>query len=160
MPDPALLSAAKCLISGMADTNEKYCSISENQIIRPPGHAPCVEVYFRDRKKLNFSFCGLFCVYGEGCQFFLALPQGKERKSVWQNEKSESGLENWKHGWRLRKRNTRSITAHGGSRKSGSRGTGKQWGNKGIKRNRMVNLPGAAGAYKAVGSECADGCGG
>lgn len=60
MPDPALLSAAKCLISGVADTNEKYCSISENQIIRPPGHAPCVEVYFRDCKKLNFSFCGLF----------------------------------------------------------------------------------------------------
>lgn len=99
MPDPAFLSAAKCLISGMPDTNEKCCSISENQIIRPPGHAPCVEVHFKDRKKLNVSFLrSFFCVYGEGCQFFLALPQGKERKAVWQNEKSESGPENWKHG--------------------------------------------------------------
>ena len=138
MPDPALLSAEKSLISGMPDTNEKYCSISENQIFRPPGHAPCVEVYFRDRKKLNVSFLrSFFCVYGEGCQFFLALPQGKERKAVWQNEKSESGPENWKRGWRLRKRNTRSITAHGGSRKSGSRGTGKRWRNVDIRRNPM-----------------------
>lgn len=60
MPDPALLSATKCLISGMPDTNEKCCSISENQIIRPPGHAPCVEVHFRDRKKLNVSFLRLW----------------------------------------------------------------------------------------------------
>lgn len=75
MPDPALLSAAKCLIGGMLDTNEKYCNISENQIIRPPGHDPCVEVYFRDRKKLNVSFLrSFFCAYGEGCQLFLALP--------------------------------------------------------------------------------------
>ena len=60
MPDPALSSAVECLISGMPDTNEKYCSISENQIFRPPGHAPCVEVYFRDRKKLNVSFLRSF----------------------------------------------------------------------------------------------------
>ena len=52
MPDPALLSGIKCLISGMPDTNEKYCSISQNQIMRPPGHAPCGMVYFKDREKL------------------------------------------------------------------------------------------------------------
>lgn len=73
MPDPALLSAAKCLISGMPDTNEKYCNISENQIIRPPGHDPCVEVYFRDRKKLNVSFLRSFFVLMEKAVSFFWL---------------------------------------------------------------------------------------
>ena len=73
MPDPALLSAAKCLISGMPDTNEKYCSISENQIFRPPGHAPCVEVYFRDRKKLNVSFLWSFFAFMEKAVSFFWL---------------------------------------------------------------------------------------
>lgn len=73
MPDPALLSAAKCLISGMPDTNEKYCSISENKIIRPPGHAPCVEVHFRDRKKLNVSFLRSFSAFMEKAISFFWL---------------------------------------------------------------------------------------
>lgn len=73
MPDPALLSVAKSLISGMPDTNEKYCSISENQIFRPPGHAPCVEVYFRDRKKLNVSFLRSFFAFMEKAVSFFGF---------------------------------------------------------------------------------------
>lgn len=137
MPDPALLSGMKYPVSGMPDTKEefhvkffkicfKYHCISQNQIMCPPGHIQSDKVYFNGRKKLKHDFLrSFFCAFKIGCQFFLALPQGKERKAVWQNEKSESGLEKWKHGWRLRKRNIRNITVHGGSRKSGSRGTGK-----------------------------------
>lgn len=73
MPDPALLSAEKSLISGMPDTNEKYCSISENQIFRPPGHAPCAEVYFRDRKKLKVSFLRSFFAFMEKAVSFFWL---------------------------------------------------------------------------------------
>ncbi len=62
MPDPALLSGGKCLISGMPDTNEEYFSISKNQIMHPPGQAPCEKVYFRGRKKLNASFLRSFFV--------------------------------------------------------------------------------------------------
>lgn len=62
MTDPVLLSGIKLPISGMSDTREEYCSISENQIIRPLGHAKCVEVHFRDRKKLNVSFLRSFCI--------------------------------------------------------------------------------------------------
>ncbi len=60
MPDPALLSGEICLISGMPDTNEEYFSINKNKIMHPPGHAPCGEVYFRGRKKLNASFLRSF----------------------------------------------------------------------------------------------------
>lgn len=133
MPDPALLSGGKCLISRMPDTKEEYCSISKNQIMHPPGHALCGRVYFKDREKLNVSFLrSFFCAYGIGCQFFLALPRGKERKAVWQIEESKSGQENGKSGWRLRKKSISAITAHGGSRKSVNRGTGKQWRRKEI----------------------------
>lgn len=73
MPDPALLSVAKCLISGMPDTNEKYCSSSENQIFRPPGHVPCVEDCFRDRKKLNDNFLRSFFALMEKADSFFWL---------------------------------------------------------------------------------------
>ena len=73
MPDPALLSGIKCLISGMPDTNEKYCSISQNQIMRPPGHAPCGMVYFKDREKLNVSFLRSFFALMESAVSFFWL---------------------------------------------------------------------------------------
>lgn len=81
MPDPALLSAAKCLISGMPDTNEKYCSISENQIFRPPGYIPCVEVHFKDRKKLNDSFLrSFFALIEKAVSFFWLYRKVKKGK--------------------------------------------------------------------------------
>lgn len=60
MPDPALLSVTKRLISRMPDTKKEYCSISQNQIMRPPGHAPCGRIYFKDREKLKDSFLRSF----------------------------------------------------------------------------------------------------
>lgn len=60
MPDPALSSGIECLRRGMPDTKEAYCNISQNQIMRPPGHAPCGMVYFKDREKLNVSFLRSF----------------------------------------------------------------------------------------------------
>lgn len=151
MPDPLLSSSGKGLMSIRIIANEEnsaaflnFCygfySISKNQILHPPGRSPCGEKYFEDRKKLNPGFLRSFLVFKRsGSQSFLALPQGKERKAVCQNGKSRSSPERKKYGWRLRKRNTGSITAHGGRRKSGSRGTGKQWGKTGIRKNPMRN---------------------
>lgn len=71
MPAPALISGIKHPISGMPDTNEKYHSINQNQIMHPTEHVPDVRVYFKDRKKLNCSFLrSFFVVPGIGCQFF------------------------------------------------------------------------------------------
>lgn len=70
MPAPALISWIKYLISGLPDTNEKYYSINENQILRPLGHIKRLDVYFKDREKLNYSFLRpFFCVLRIGCQF-------------------------------------------------------------------------------------------
>ena len=81
MPDPALLSGIKCLISGMPDTKEEYCSISQNQIMRPPGHAPCGRVYFKDRKKLNASFLrSFFALMGSAVNFFRLYRKVKKGK--------------------------------------------------------------------------------
>lgn len=75
MSDPAFSSGRKCLISGTPDTKEEYCSISQNQIMCPPGHAPCGRIYFKDRIKVEcWFFAVFFCAYGIGCQLFLALP--------------------------------------------------------------------------------------
>lgn len=73
MPDPALSSGRKCLISGMPDTKEEYCSISQNQIMCSPGHAPCGRVYFKDREKLNVSFLRSFFVLMESAVSFFWL---------------------------------------------------------------------------------------
>lgn len=67
MTDPALLSGMKYSISGMPDTKEeyhvkffkicfKYHCISQNQIMRPPGHIQSDKVYFNGRKKLKYDF--------------------------------------------------------------------------------------------------------
>ena len=90
MPDPALLSAVECLISGMPDTNEKYCSISENQIFRPPGHAPCVEVYFRDRKKLNVSFLRSFFAFIEKAVSFFWLYRKVKKGKLYGKTENQS----------------------------------------------------------------------
>lgn len=96
MPDPALLSAAKSLISGMPDTNEKYCSISENQIFRPPGHAPCVEVYFRDRKKLNVSFLRSFFAFMEKAVSFFWLYRKVKKGKLYGKTKNQNPV--WRTG--------------------------------------------------------------
>lgn len=69
MPAPALISWIKYLISGLPDTNEKYYSINENQILCSLGHIKHVEVYFKGCRKLNYSFLRpFFCVPIIGCQ--------------------------------------------------------------------------------------------
>ena len=90
MPDPALLSAAKCLISGMPDTNEKYCSISQNQIMRPPGHAPCGRIYFKDRKKLNDSFLRSFFAYMESAVSFFCLYRKVKKGKLYGRSKNQN----------------------------------------------------------------------
>lgn len=149
MPDPLLSSSGKGLISIRIIANEEnsiaflnfcygYYSVSKNQFIRPPGRSPCGEKFYEDRKKLNSGFLRSFLVL-EGAADGLFWLYRRVRKAVCQNGKSRSGPERKKYGWRSRKRNTGSITAHGGRRKSGSRGTGKQWRKTGIRKNPMRN---------------------
>ena len=92
MPDPALLSAVKCLISGMPDTNEKYCSSSENQIFRPPGHAPCVEVHFKDRKKLNDNFLRSFFVIMRKADSFFWLYRKVKKGKLYGKTKNQNPI--------------------------------------------------------------------
>lgn len=89
MPDPALLSGIKCLISGMPDTKEEYCSISQNQIMCPPGHAPCGRIYFKDRKKLNDSFLRSFFAYMESAVSFFWLYREVKKGNLYGRSKNQ-----------------------------------------------------------------------
>lgn len=81
MPDPALSSGIKRLISGMPDTKEEYCSISQNQIMRPPGHTSCGRVYVKDREKLNVSFLrSFFALMKSAVSFFWLYRKVKKGK--------------------------------------------------------------------------------
>lgn len=90
MPDPALLSGIKCLISGMPDTKEEYCSISQNQIMRPPGHAPCGMVYFKDREKLNVSFLRSFFALMESAVSFFWLYRKVKKGKLYGRSKNQN----------------------------------------------------------------------
>ena len=90
MPDPALSSGRKCLISGMPDTKEEYCSISQNQIMCPSGHAPCGRVYFKDREKLNVSFLRSFFVLMESAVSFFWLYRKVKKGKLYGRSKNQN----------------------------------------------------------------------
>lgn len=147
MPDPAILAHREWL-NHRIDTTDNYraeyfylhCEKSSyigNKIMYPPGHSTCGQKANADRRKSETGFFAVFfCAFLEKsiCSC-LALLRSKERDNRCQEEKSKSNqVKKWS-GWRLRKRNIRTITAHGGSRRRRSRGTGRLWRRRDIGRN-------------------------
>ena len=149
MPDPAI-PAHGAWLNHRIDTTDNYraeyfnlhCKKSSyigNKIMYPPGHSPCGQKANTDRRKSETGFFAVFF-----CAFLdrdicpcLALLRSKERDSRCRKEKSKSSLEKKWSGWRLRKRNIRTITAHGGSRRRRSRGTGRLWRRRDFRKNHM-----------------------
>ena len=68
---------------------------------------------------------------------FLTLRSRKGRNALCLLGRSQSNLETKNSHWKLRKKNIRTITARGGSRKSMSRGTGRRWSRTAIQKNPM-----------------------
>ena len=84
MPDPEPHPDILFRMDENTDTNEKYNRKrrSENRIMYPPGHSPCVEGnIYQDRKKLNYSFLRSFFVLTEmAVSFFLLYRKVKKGK--------------------------------------------------------------------------------
>lgn len=83
MPDPAPHSDILFWMDGKTVTNEKdYREYhSKNKIMYPPGHSPCVESVYIDRKKLSNSFLrSFFALMKMAVSFFLLYRKVKEGK--------------------------------------------------------------------------------
>lgn len=83
MPAPAPHPIISCRMDEKTVTNEKYLRKRhiENDKMHPPGHSPCVENKFKDRKKLNYSFLRSFFVLMEmAVSFFLLYRKVKKGK--------------------------------------------------------------------------------
>lgn len=107
MPDPALLSGMKYPISGMPDTKEKYhvkffkiCfkyhCISQNQIMRPPGHIQSDKVYFNGRKKLKYDFLRSFFVRLKSAISFFWLYRKVKKGKLYGKTKNQNPV--WRNG--------------------------------------------------------------
>ena len=66
---------------------------------------------------------------------FLTLQRRKGRNALCLLGRSQSNLETKNPHWKLRKKNTGITTARGGSRKSMSNGTERQWSRTAIRKN-------------------------